>query len=60
MSEGSIFGPIIFIIYKHLPINIQGAQTLQSACDINILINAENENVLNQKISRIVKALETS
>jgi hypothetical protein len=44
----------------YLTINVQGAETLLFADDINILKYTEYENILIKKIIRIMNALETS
>lgn len=56
----SILDPILFILYiNHFPINTQGIESVLFADGTDILIDAENENIPNQKINRIMKELQT-
>jgi hypothetical protein len=44
---------------NHFPINTQGIESVLFADGTDILIDAENENIPNQKINRIMKELQT-
>ena len=39
--------------------NVQGSESVLLALDTNILIKAESENILNRKVKRIMKELQT-
>ena len=47
----------VFVIYKDLPINIQGGRTILFADDTNVQIEATNANILNEKIKEVVQQL---
>jgi hypothetical protein len=56
--QGSVFGQILFLLYTNdRPISIQRAETVLFTNDTNILIEAVNEDVRNQKKNGIVKEL---
>jgi hypothetical protein len=56
-SQVSILGPICYFyyIYKWSSNKYKGAGTILLAEDINNLIKNNHENILNQKINRIIK-----
>jgi len=48
VPQSAILNPLLFLLYmSFLPINIQGTETDLLADDIDILIKAENGNILN-------------
>ena len=58
MPQGSIISPLLFLLYiNYLLMNIQRAETDLFTDDINILLKAENGNILNWKLNRILKDL---
>ena len=58
MPQGSIISPLLFLLYiNYLLMNIQRAETDLFTDDINILLKAENGNILNWKLKRILKDL---
>jgi mannose/fructose/N-acetylgalactosamine-specific phosphotransferase system component IID len=50
VPEGSVLGQILFLLYINAhPVSIQWTEMFLFTSDTNILIEAVNEDVLNQK-----------
>jgi hypothetical protein len=59
VSQGSVLGPSLFLLYiNDLPNYIRDVQMVLYADDVNILVVDKDENVLNDKITRLMKHLE--
>jgi len=60
VPQDSVLGLLLFLLYIHdLPVNIQDANLVMFADDINVLISDSDERFLQTKIDRVVAELET-
>jgi hypothetical protein len=58
VPQGSILGPVLFLLYiNDLTRNIFDAEVVLLADDTSILIQADDENVMQQKINRRMDTL---
>ena len=58
VPQGSILGPVLFLLYiNDLTRNIFDAEVALLADDTSILIQADDENVMQQKINRTMDTL---
>ena len=58
VPQGSILGPLLFLIYIDLPYCFQGTKFVLYADDTNILIVDKEEKILKHKITSVMKHLE--
>jgi hypothetical protein len=58
--QGSILGPLLFLLYINVfPLNVQGAEMVLFADNINVLVIDNDKEVVQQIINKIMKQLET-
>jgi hypothetical protein len=53
-------GPLLLLLYiNDLPSNVQGTEMVLFTDDINVLVIDKDKEVVQQKINRMLKQLET-
>jgi hypothetical protein len=60
VTEGSIFGPMLFLLYiNDLPLNILELNIVLFADDTSILVSRENSNTIQSRLNNVMKDIQT-